>query len=61
MNMLSVLPVSGWGKKEEIRAIWEAVTSIVVANSGVYSLSVHLCVFCCSQMKCLFKSVLKRP
>ena len=38
MNMLSVLPVSGWGKKEEIRAIWEAVTSIVVANSGVYSL-----------------------
>ena len=40
MNMLSVLPVSGWGKKEEIRAIWEAVTSIVVANSGVYSLCV---------------------
>ena len=39
MNMLSVLPVSGWGKKEEIRAIWEAVTSI----SGTLSSGVTVC------------------
>ena len=39
MNILSVLPVRSWGKKEEIRAIWEATTSILVTNSGVYCLS----------------------